>query len=82
MKIHSIARYLLSYLVFVVRISALLGEEEHDGECSIDAETGTCRMDSDPIAKEEDDRNRTILRDLHDNCLSWAELGECDVNPK
>lgn len=61
-------------------------QQQDQNECIMDAETGVCQESI--VQDETDDTAATVAAGelgLHDNnpmCSHWAQLGECDTNPK
>ena len=59
-------------------------QEANSAECIVDTETGMCQTGSSKMQgnEEQNETNSPLQGDQHESCLSWAEMGECDVNPR
>ena len=64
-------------IALVVSTSSAAHAHGNEGECTMDPETGTCQAETEPKIPDQ-----TALVDDHQNCVAWAEGGECDVNVK
>jgi hypothetical protein len=62
----------------VVSTSSAAHAHGNEGECTMDPETGTCQAETEPKIPDQ----TAALVDDHQNCVAWAEGGECDVNVK
>ena len=79
MKLLAVETVLLSQLVLDHVIIPAHGLQPQTAECIIDAETGTCQPDQDQSLEQQ---KSLPSEDLHEECESWAGMGECDVNPR
>lgn len=73
-----------SALLFACAINAEQQQDSYkEHECRMDAETeGVCQDSTVVVKKKEEQDKDDGPYDDHPSCSHWAQIGECDTNPK